>query len=330
MTAFKQIAICHASHMKSLSGYLDRASEKHDVLDFDSQNLNDPDRWADEFARTRAAYGHDKAAKKGCKNTVCYHQILGFNPDECDLNGGKLSKADCMDYARDWVSRHYPNQEAAWALHLEKAPDGTGRYAVHIAINRTDLSTGKRLDEGRASRQKTLHAKRVRTMDEERGLKQMERGVRNSKTHARQQTRGEQRTREAGRAEEATYKTDLDRVREAVRESAAEVAASGSGNKMRDLAASLEAKGIGMHMSADKAHPRREVVFDYEPSRRSAGSAARASESRPERRKVSGPRLGRGYSLAGLEAALGVGKAAALVAERAAEAGMGDDDEGME
>lgn len=168
--------------MKALSGYLDRASDKHDVLDFDSQNLNDPDRWADEFARTRAAYGHDKAAKRGCKNTVCYHQILGFNPDECDVNGGKLTRADCMDYAREWVSRFYPNQEAAWALHLEKAPDGTERYAVHVAINRTDLSTGKRLDEGRASRQKTLHAKRVRQMDEERGLMQMERGKRNSKT----------------------------------------------------------------------------------------------------------------------------------------------------
>lgn len=313
--------------MKSLSGYLDRASEKHDVLDFDSQNLNDPDQWADEFARTRAAYGHDKAAKKGCRNTVCYHHILAFNPDECDVNGGKLTRADCMDYAREWCGRWYPNQEAAWALHLEKAPDGTERYAVHVAINRTDLSTGKRLDEGRASRQKTLHAKRVREMDEERGLKQLERGVRNSAAHARQQSRGEQRAREAGRAEDAAYKTDLDRVREAVSASAAEVAASGSENKMRDLARSLEAKGIGMHVSADKgadkAHRRREVVFDYQPSGRSAKGTAGGRESRPERRRISGPKLGRGYSLAGLSARLGI--AAARTMARAVEESMEND-----
>lgn len=313
--------------MKALSGYLDRASEKHDVLDFDSQNLNDPDRWADEFARTRAAYGHDRAAKRGCKNTVCYHHILGFNPDECDVNGGRLTRADCMGYAREWCGRWYPNQECAWALHLEKAPDGTERYAVHIAINRTDLSTGKRLDEGRASRQKALHAKRVRAMDEERGLRQMERGVRNSRTHARQQSRGEQRAREAGRAEDAAFRTDLDRVRDAVRSSVAEVRAGDSENRMRDLARSLEAKGVGMHMSSDKKHPRREVVFDYVPS--NAKTAPGRTEGRPERRKISGPRLGRGYSLSGLEAALGVGRVAVRAMERAAEAGMGDDDEGI-
>ena len=43
MTAIKQVAITSAQHMKSLSGYLDRANGKHDVLDFGSRNLTDPE-----------------------------------------------------------------------------------------------------------------------------------------------------------------------------------------------------------------------------------------------------------------------------------------------
>lgn len=320
MTAFKQIAICHASHMKALSGYLDRASDKHDVLDFDSQNLNDPDRWADEFARTRAAYGHDKAAKRGCKNTVCYHQILGFNPDECDVNGGKLTRADCMDYAREWVSRFYPNQEAAWALHLEKAPDGTERYAVHVAINRTDLSTGKRLDEGRASRQKTLHAKRVRQMDEERGLMQMERGKRNSKTHARQQSRGEQKAREAGLARSPRFETDLDHVRRVVRESVREVAKGDEPNKMRALNEVLERRGVHMRLSRDTSLKSRDVVFEYRPTYDRRGKGG----ERVRKASISGRKLGRGYSLAGIQRGLGIAGGLAVEAARAADRAMDD------
>lgn len=185
MTAIKQVAITSAQHMKSLSGYLDRTSEKHDALDFDSQNLNEPENWAREMDRTREAYGHNVPGRKGSKCTYCYHQIIAFNPDECDVNGGKMSRDGCMEFAREWVARYYPNQEAAWALHLEHSKDGTDRYAVHIAINRTDLSTGKRLNDGRASRQKTLHAARMREMDERWGLSQLERGARNSRVHAR-------------------------------------------------------------------------------------------------------------------------------------------------
>lgn len=181
MTAIKQVAITSAQHMKSLSGYLDRTSEKHDALDFDSQNLNEPENWAREMDRTREAYGHNEPGRKGSKCTYCYHQIIAFNPDECDVNGGKMSRDGCMEFAREWVARYYPNQEAAWALHLEHSKDGTDRYAVHIAINRTDLSTGKRLNDGRSSRQKTLHAARMREMDERWGLSQLERGARNSR-----------------------------------------------------------------------------------------------------------------------------------------------------
>ena len=181
MTAIKQVSVTSAQHMKSLAGYLDRSSEKHDALDLDSQNLNDPENWAREMDRTRDAYGHNEPGRKGSKCTYCYHQIIGFNPDECDVNGGKLTRAGCMGFAREWVERYYPTQEAAWALHLEHSKDGTDRYAVHIAINRTDLETGRRLDEGRASRQKVLHASRMREMDERWGLSQLERGQRNTK-----------------------------------------------------------------------------------------------------------------------------------------------------
>ena len=201
MTAVKQIAITSANHLKSLRGYLDRSNERHEVADMDSQHLNDPANWEREFDRTREAYGHNRAGKTGAKCTYCYHQIIAFNPSECDLNGGRLTAQDCMGFAREWVERYYPNQEAVWALHREHcAADGTDRWAVHVVINRTDLETGKRLDEGRASRQKVLHASRMRGMDERWGLAQMEKGARNSAHHARQQSRGERRAREAGRA----------------------------------------------------------------------------------------------------------------------------------
>ena len=235
MTAIKQVSVTSAQHMKSLAGYLDRSSEKHDALDLDSRNLNDPENWAREMDRTRDAYGHNESGRKGSKCTYCYHQIIAFNPDECDVNGGRLTRAGCMGFAREWVERYYPNQEAAWALHLEHSKDGTDRYAVHIAINRTDLETGRRLDEGRASRQKVLHASRMRDMDERWGLSQLERGQRNSRSHARQESPGERRAREAGRASSPRFETDLDHVRRVVRESVREVAASGAPNKMRAL-----------------------------------------------------------------------------------------------
>lgn len=233
MTAIKQIAITGAQHMKSLSGYLDRANGKHDVLDFDSRNLTDPENWSREMDRTREAYGHNEPGRKGSKCTYCYHQIIAFNPDECDVNGGKMSRDSCMEFAREWVGRYYPNQEAAWTLHLEHSRDGTDRYAVHIAINRTDLETGKRLNDGRASRQRTLHAARMREMDGRWGLVQLERGTRNSRVHARQESRGEQRAREIGSKADPGFETDQDHVRRVVRESVREVAASDAPNRMR-------------------------------------------------------------------------------------------------
>lgn len=317
MTAIKQVAITSAQHMKSLSGYLDRANGKHDVLDFDSRNLTDPESWSREMDRTRAAYGHNEPGRKGSKCTYCYHQIIAFNPDECDVNGGKMSRDGCMEFAREWVGRYYPNQEAAWALHLEHSRDGTDRYAVHIAINRTDLETGKRLNDGRASRQKTLHAARMRDMDERWGLVQLERGERNSRVHARQESRGERRAREIGSRADAGFETDQDHVRRVVRESVREVASSDASNKIRALNESLKRRGVHMRLSRDRNLKERDLVFEYRPTyvRRDAhGRALRKAA-------ISGRKLGRGFTRGGIQHALGIGMAAYRMAERAMDDG---------
>lgn len=327
MTAVKQIAITSANHLKSLRGYLDRSNERHEVADMDSQHLNDPANWEREFDRTREAYGHNRAGKAGAKCTYCYHQIIAFNPSECDLNGGRLTAQDCMGFAREWVERYYPNQEAVWALHREHcAADGTDRWAVHVAINRTDLETGKRLDEGRASRQKVLHASRMRGMDERWGLAQMEKGARNSAHHARQQSRGERRAREAGLARSPRFETDLDHVRRVVRESVQEVARGGETNKMRALNESLERRGVHMRLSRDKTLKSRDLVFEYRPS----GTGAGKGPKRPRKASISGRKLGRGYSLTGIQRGLGIaGRWLAIETARAVDESMGSDDGGL-
>lgn len=98
----------------------------------DSQNMEecrDIKRWAWYMKRTRERNGHDKASRKGkdgkeAVNTILYHQILGFNPDECDVNGGKLSPEDCMRYAKEYIGTYYPNQEVVLALHNEYCKGG--------------------------------------------------------------------------------------------------------------------------------------------------------------------------------------------------------------
>ena len=227
-----------------------------------------------------------------------------------------------MGFAREWVERYYPNQEAAWALHLEHSKDGTDRYAVHIAINRTDLETGRRLDEGRASRQKVLHASRMREMDARWGLSQLERGQRNSRSHARQESRGEQMARAAGFARSAGFETDQDHVRRVVRESVREVAASDAKNKMRALNETLEKRGVHMRLSRDTKAKKKDVVFEYRPT-------YERRDGRGERIRVAairGHRLGRGFSIGGIQHALGTGMAMYRMAERAVDDG---NDNGM-
>lgn len=97
-----------------------------------------------------------------------------------------------MRYAKEYVATYYPHQEVVMALHNEYCrADKTHRYAVHIVINRSDLETGKRLDEGRGQAAKVKRAKHVRKMDGEWGLKQVERDEANSAVHKKQPSKVE-------------------------------------------------------------------------------------------------------------------------------------------
>ena len=217
MTIIKQTGVQSNGHMKNLRGYI---NDDRKVLVRDSLNMDgctNPKRWAHHMWMTREAYGHNKAARrvrdkktgelKEAKNTILFHQILGFNPDECDLNGGRLSPEECMRYAKEYVGKHYPNQQIVMALHNEYCKaDKTHRYAIHIVINRTDLSTGKRLDEGRGKSAKVKRASRIRDLDREWGLKQVVEGERNSSVHKKQPSRIEKELAARGID---SYKTNL-------------------------------------------------------------------------------------------------------------------------
>ena len=81
----------------------------------------------------------------------------------------------CMAYAEQWLAKHYPHQQVILALHEESDKEGK-RFAVHMAINRTDLLTGKRLWEGTGAQAKHKRASWVREMDEAWNLTQLEKG----------------------------------------------------------------------------------------------------------------------------------------------------------
>ena len=217
MTIIKQRAVTEKGHQRNLRAYI---NDDKKVLLRDSQNMEDCknlNRWATFMEETRKAFGHDKAARRvrdkktgelvQAKNTIMYHQILAFLPDECDINGGKLTPEECMVYAKEYVQRHYPNQQVVLALHNEYCKeDRTHRYAVHMVINRSDLSTGKRLAEGLSKSAKVERAKRVRKMDKAWGLKQVERDERNSSVHKKQPSKVEKEIE--GRGGES-YKMNL-------------------------------------------------------------------------------------------------------------------------
>ena len=94
-----------------------------------------------------------------------------------------------------------------FAVHNEYCKaDRTHRYAVHMVINRSDLETGKRLDEGRGQTAKVKRASRIRKMDAEWGLKQVERDEANSAIHKRQPSKVE---REIAARGGKSYKTNL-------------------------------------------------------------------------------------------------------------------------
>lgn len=197
MTIIKQRGVTDGGHQKHLRDYINNDRK---VLLRDAQNMTgceDLKKWASFMSRTRDRYGHNRASRRvrdretgemvEAKNTILYHQILAFLPDECDVNGGRLSPEDCMRFAKEYTARYYPNQQVVYALHKEHCKeDGTYRYAIHMVINRSDLATGKRLDEGTGAKAKQARANRVRKMDGEWGLRQVEAGERNSAVHKRQ------------------------------------------------------------------------------------------------------------------------------------------------
>lgn len=296
MTVVKQVAVCSRRHARSLGRYLDWGRGK--ALGHGSQNLADERGWAAEMDRTREAYGHNEPGRKGARCTYLYHQVLAFDPDECDLNGGRLSPGECLGYAREYVRARYPDQEAVWVLHRERAPDGTERYAVHLAINRTDLATGRRLDEGPARRAAADRARTVRELDARHGLRQLSRG-RNSRAHARQPGAGERSWR--SNPAHADRRTDNDLLREAVARRVVEVAGlPGCPNPMRELARRLALDGVGMGLSAggDLQFSRRDPATGR--ARRVNGATLGAARS-PSGGEV---RLDR----AGVERALGLGR----------------------
>lgn len=292
MTAIKQVAVTSAAHAGSLGKYLN--DER--ALMRDSQHIVNEDRWFEEMDSTREAYGHNAPGRVGASTTYMYHQVIGFNPDECSCNGGKMTLERCMEFAKDWVRTRYPAQEAVWVLHKEHcAADGTDRFAVHIGINRTNLETGNRLCEGRGQQAKVDRANAMRELDAKWGLRQMVKGERNSRVHAMQPTRAEKEMHARGVQPDKAY------IRQHVRQRVDEISREApAGNRMRELASRLKADGIEMSVSRGG----KRVSFQRE------GSGF----------KVGGSRLGRGFSMQGI--AKGLGMEAGMQLARAASQEM--------
>lgn len=286
MTAIKQVAVTSTAHLANLAKYLD--SDK--ALTRDSQHLLFASNWSNEMHATREVYGHNSPSRAGAANTYMYHQVIAFNPDECSCNGGVMTPERCMEFARDWVSSRYPNHEAIWVLHQEHCTtDGTDRFAVHIGINRTDLETGKRLHEGRGHQAKRDRAAAMRELDEKWRLSQMVRGQRNSRIHAMQPTKAERSLK----ARDIT--SDKEFIRERVQFHLREIRAENhSENRMRELSVRLAEDGVSMTLSK---------------------SGKQLNFRRGHGRTVSGHRLGRGFSLTGIVAGLGIRFAKEMVYE---------------
>ncbi|WP_172623366.1 relaxase/mobilization nuclease domain-containing protein [Arabiibacter massiliensis] len=214
MTIVKTAGVRTSRHARNLRAYL----EDKDALARETVNIIEEGRAFEEMAETRRLAGHDRPSRKGAENTIMLHFVLAFLPEEADVNGGPMTPEACMAYAREFMARRgYDEHQVVLALHREHCEaDGTDRYAVHIAVNRTNLRTGKRLHEGRSAQAKRDRAATVRELDAEWGLHQVAEGVPNSAIHALQPDRqGAERRiveRAAGRgvdAEDASCKHDL-------------------------------------------------------------------------------------------------------------------------
>ncbi len=216
MTAIKQKAVISNAHGKNLRRYIDHK----DALLRDSQNLINPQKWFQEMDATREDHGHNKS-RASSRNTIIYHQMLNFLPDECDVNNGRLSPNLCMEYAKEYALTYYPDYQIAFALHKEHCkPDNTDRYSVHMAINRTNLATGNRLDEGRGSIAKKKRANQVRAIDEKWELTQLKKGERNSFVHNKQPSRIE---REIEARSDFSYKSNLRKLMDLAKDETADL-----------------------------------------------------------------------------------------------------------
>lgn len=180
MTVIKQKSVSSERYAKNVRRYI---NGKH-ALARDGWNIKCDKYWFSKMAMTRKVFHHDTPSRAGAKNATILHQILAFLPEECSCNGGKMTPDACMAYARQWVAKHYPNQQVIFALHEESDKAGK-RYAVHMAINRTDLLTGKRCETG-GHRGKFERASLVRELDKDWNLAQLEKGKKNSKIRDRQ------------------------------------------------------------------------------------------------------------------------------------------------
>lgn len=213
MTITRQVPVETKRHATNVRNYIN--SPKAIMRDF--QNISNKNRWAYEMDAIREVSGHNRAARESSKNILMFHEFLAFLPDECDMNGGKMTAEMCMQYAKEYAKTRYPNHQVAFALHNEYCrEDKTRRYAVHMAINRTDLETRKRFHEGNVQQSLDKRVQFVRGLDQKWGLQQVQEGVQNSKIHPRQPSRiGAERAiidRAAGRGiepQKASYKYNL-------------------------------------------------------------------------------------------------------------------------
>lgn len=200
MTVIKQKSVSSECYAKNVRKYINGK----DAIVRGGWNIEWSDHWFSKMDRTRKVFHHDKPSRAGVKNVIMLHQILAFLPEECSCNGGKMTPDACLAYAEQWLAKHYPHQQVILALHEESDKAGK-RFAVHMAINRTDLLTGKRCDIG-GRKGKYERAAWVREMDEAWNLAQLEKGKKNSKIRDRQPRDIEQEIVDRG---EYSYKNNL-------------------------------------------------------------------------------------------------------------------------
>ena len=109
-------------------------------------------------------------------------------------------------------------------------------------------------------------------------------------------------------------------MRRVVRESVREVAKGDEPNKMRALSDALERRGVHMRLSRDTSLKNRDVVFEYRPTYDRRGKGG----ERVQKASISGRKLGRGYSLTGIQRGLGIAGRLAMETAKVADMAMDD------